>query len=362
MIFPSMVAEPQPGGGAPLRAIRALLRPAPRRNIRPPSVAGPRRASARAARWALASALAWALACTLAGATVARGQSATSAYRGAPDPTAGGGELIAAADELRRGRCGPASRGAPALRRRDALDRAARAFADGLPLGQALQRAGYVATESAGLRIEGARDPAALRRVLEERFCSRLASEALGEVGAWRSGARAWLVIATAPMPAPTNGGARAGLVSGSAAPDPSRGAEEVLALVNAARAQPRRCGSQSFAGSPALAPSAPLERVARAHADDMAWRSYFDHTGADGSSPPQRVTRGGYAWKIAGENLALGRMTAREAVDGWLASPGHCANIMDPRFTETGVALATGRERDRPTYWVQTFAAPQLR
>jgi uncharacterized protein YkwD len=93
-----------------------------------------------------------------------------------------------------------------------------------------------------------------------------------------------------------------------------------------------------------------------------MARRGYFDHTGADGSSPMQRVTRAGYTWKIAGENLALGRMTAREAVDGWLASPGHCANIMDPRFTETGIALAVGRGRDRPTYWVQTFAAPKLR
>jgi uncharacterized protein YkwD len=248
------------------------------------------------------------------------------------------------------------------LRRRDALDRAARAFAEGLPLGQALQRAGYAATESAGLRIEGARDEAALRRALEERFCSRLASESLSEAGAWRSGARAWLVVATPPLPTPGSGSTQAGLVSGSAAPEPSRGAQQVLVLINAARAQPRRCGTQSFAGSPALAPSAQLEGVARAHADDMARRGYFDHTGADGSSPTHRVTRGGYAWRIAGENLALGRMTAREAVDGWLASPGHCANIMDPRFTETGVALAAGRERGRPTYWVQTFAAPQLR
>ena len=152
------------------------------------------------------------------------------------------------------------------------------------------------------------------------------------------------------------------GRVSGSASPEPARGGQEVLTLINAARSQPRRCGTQAFAASPPLAPSATLARVARAHADDMAQRGYFDHTGADGSSPPERVTQGGYAWSIAGENLALGRMTAREAVDGWLASPGHCANIMDPRFTETGVALATGRARDRPTYWVQTFAAPQLR
>ena len=304
--------------------------------------------------------------CVVAGMTgglpTAQGQRPTAPSLGAGIAAAAGSELIAAADALRRGRCGPPSRGAPGLRRRDALDRAARDFAAGLPLGQALQRAGYVATESAGLRIEGAGDGAALRRVLEERFCSRLASESLSEAGAWRSGARAWLVVATAPLPAPADGSARPGFVSGSAAPEPARGAQEVLALINAARATPRRCGSQSFAASPALAASASLEGVARAHAEDMARRGYFDHTGADGSSPPQRVTQGGYAWRVAGENLALGRMTAREAVDGWLASPGHCANIMDPRFTETGVALAAGRERDRPTYWVQTFAAPQLR
>lgn len=52
--------------------------------------------------------------------------------------------------------------------------------------------------------------------------------------------------------------------------------------------------------------------------------------------------------------------MTAHEAVDGWLASPGHCANIMDPRFVETGVALAIGREADRPIYWVQKYATPK--
>ncbi len=273
-----------------------------------------------------------------------------------------GSDLLAAADALRRGRCAPDAGAADPLRRRDALDRAARGFADGLPLGEALQRAGYVATESAALRIDGARDELALRQVLEARFCSRLASNALSEAGAWRSGTRAWLVVATAPLPSPADGRARPGLVSGSASPDAVAGGEQVLAMVNAARAQPRRCGTQSFGASPPLAASPTLERVARAHARDMATRGYFDHAGADGSSPPERVTRAGYVWTIAGENLALGRMTAREAVDGWLASPGHCANIMDPRFTETGVALATGRERDRPTYWVQAFAAPKLR
>ena len=276
--------------------------------------------------------------------------------------TDAGADLLAAADQLRRGRCAADDDAIAPLRRREALDRAARAFADGLPLGEALQRAGYVATESAALRIDGAGDDAALRQVLESRFCTRLARGVLSEAGAWRSGKRAWLVVATPPLPAPADGRAQPGLVSGSDSPDPASGGLQVLALINAARGQPRRCGRQSFGASPPLAPSPALARVADAHARDMATRGYFDHTGADGSSPPERVTRGGYAWTIAGENLALGRMSAREAVDGWLASAGHCANIMDPRFSETGIALAIGRERERPTYWVQTFAAPRSR
>jgi uncharacterized protein YkwD len=60
-----------------------------------------------------------------------------------------------------------------------------------------------------------------------------------------------------------------------------------------------------------------------------------------------------------AGENIALGPQSADEVVDGWLASPGHCANIMDSRFRHIGVGLATGRGRGQ-IYWVQTFGAPR--
>jgi len=293
--------------------------------------------------------------------TAAPARSAAPPSATAARSIASGGELIAAAEWLRRDRCASAGNVRPALRRREVLDRATREFAGGAPLGEALQRVGYVATESAGLRIDGATDAASLRALAESRFCAPLSNPALSETGAWRSGRTTWLIVATPPQPTGP-AGTRASVVSGSAAPQPAAGRREVLALVNAARASPRRCGAQSFAASPPLAASATLEQVAEAHVLDMAQRSYFDHTGADGSSPTARVTRGGYDWRIAGENLALGRMTAREAVVGWLASPGHCANIMDPRFTETGVALAPGRERDGPTYWAQTFAAPRSR
>ena len=69
-------------------------------------------------------------------------------------------------------------------------------------------------------------------------------------------------------------------------------------------------------------------------------------------------MLRAGYRPRISGENIAFGPQSAEEVVAGWLGSPGHCANIMGPRFQEIGVGVASGRKRGR-IYWVQTFGAP---
>ena len=89
-----------------------------------------------------------------------------------------------------------------------------------------------------------------------------------------------------------------------------------------------------------------------------MAARSYFDHHAPDGSEPRDRVRRTGYRWMLIGENIAFGPDTAEEVVAGWLASPGHCANIMDARFRDMGSAVAKGRKRGY-FYWVQDFGQP---
>jgi len=132
-----------------------------------------------------------------------------------------------------------------------------------------------------------------------------------------------------------------------------------VVRLVNAARSQPRRCGSERFAAAPPLEISSKLTDAAEAHAHDMARRRFFEHRGSDGSEPKDRVKRAGYLSRLTGENIALGPQSAEEAVDGWLDSPGHCANIMDPRFRDIGVGLATGRKRGQ-VYWVQEFGEPR--
>jgi uncharacterized protein YkwD len=132
-----------------------------------------------------------------------------------------------------------------------------------------------------------------------------------------------------------------------------------VVELVNAARSHGRRCGSARFAAAPPLSISRQLDDAAAAHARDMARKKFFDHRGADGSQPKDRVIRAGYQSRLTGENIAFGPESAEEVVAGWLASPGHCANIMDSRFRHIGVGLATGRGRGR-IYWVQDFGAPR--
>jgi len=132
-----------------------------------------------------------------------------------------------------------------------------------------------------------------------------------------------------------------------------------VVELVNAARSKSRKCGSERFAAASPLDVSRQLNDAAAAHARDMVRRKFFEHRGSDGSQPKDRVLRSGYQPRLTGENIAYGPESAEEAVAGWLASPGHCANIMDSRFHDIGVGLATGRKRGQ-IYWVQTFGAPR--
>lgn len=132
-----------------------------------------------------------------------------------------------------------------------------------------------------------------------------------------------------------------------------------VVALVNEARSRARRCGSEKFAAAPPLGVSRKLTDAAEQHAHDMARRKYFEHRGSDGSEPRDRVRRSGYQWRLTGENIAFGPESAEEVVAGWLHSPGHCANIMEPKFRDIGIGLAVGKKRGQ-IYWVQEFGAPR--
>ena len=143
-----------------------------------------------------------------------------------------------------------------------------------------------------------------------------------------------------------------------SASPAPAADyAARVVELVNAARAEPRRCGWRRFPAAPPLARSGLLDRAALAHAEDMAARGRMKHAGGDGRTAPERVTRAGFDWREVAENIAAGQRTPEEAVASWLESAPHCANLMSPAYTQTGVGYAPAGAGG--PYWAQVFATP---
>jgi uncharacterized protein YkwD len=134
----------------------------------------------------------------------------------------------------------------------------------------------------------------------------------------------------------------------------------DLLALVNAQRASGASCGSRgSFAAAPLLAWSDPLSQASLVHSDDMMARNFFSHTGSDGRSAGDRATAAGYAWRTWGENIAAGQMSSASVVAAWMASDGHCANIMNESFRDIGLACVSGTAGNTyRSYWTMTLGA----
>src|SRR5262249_19517432 len=132
--------------------------------------------------------------------------------------------------------------------------------------------------------------------------------------------------------------------------------AHKILALVNEARAEPRECGTRHYAAVRPLRWNATLAQVASSHASNMAQENFFSHIDRQGQSPGQRVARAGYLYRSTGENIAGGPETPEDAVRSWIESPGHCANLMSPGYTEMGAGLSTDKRSKLGIYWVQVF------
>jgi uncharacterized protein YkwD len=128
------------------------------------------------------------------------------------------------------------------------------------------------------------------------------------------------------------------------------------LQQVNSARAQARQCGNEAIPAAPPLAWSDTLFDAAVDHSHDMATHNYFDHEGTDGTRVMQRATTRGYAWRAIGENIAGGDGSVERVMAGWLRSPDHCKNIMNPEYADVAVACV---ERDGTrwgTYWTMVL------
>ena len=123
----------------------------------------------------------------------------------------------------------------------------------------------------------------------------------------------------------------------------------EMLRLVNLVRGKGCKCGNKYMPPAPPLRWNSLLSRAAYTHATDMYKNNFIDHTGHDGSSISDRVSRTGYRWQAVGENIAWNVPTVRRAVIGWRNSPGHCVNMMSKSFREMGAAK-------KGAYMVQVF------
>lgn len=100
---------------------------------------------------------------------------------------------------------------------------------------------------------------------------------------------------------------------------------ERVLEIVNLERAA---------VGLPPLKGASELELSSGDHSFNMADRDFFDHCDLDTKEDPfDRMEAAGYFWSAAAENIAAGFSTPEDVMDGWMASPGHRANILDDLF-----------------------------
>jgi uncharacterized protein YkwD len=209
-------------------------------------------------------------------------------------------DLYSAINRLRagQGNCAVADK-LPPLKPQAALERVARDLSRGEKLQQSLKEIGYRATRSRTLSIRGE------------------------GVGAQAAGQR-------------------------------------VLDLVNQARATPRYCGNRAFNAARPVRWNDSLAKASRLHAEDMARYNYFSHRGRDGSDPAQRVERAGYNYRATGENIAAGQPKPEDAVAGWIKSPPHCTNLMNPAFTEMGIAFAVDPRSELGVYWSQAFGTPR--
>jgi uncharacterized protein YkwD len=258
-------------------------------------------------------------------------------------PAPAGADALNAANWERAHGCGVA--GSAPLRNNAKLQQSAKRYADGASLQSAMASAGYLAVQSSAIHLTGPVSDAEIERMLGAHYCRTLQDPTLREFGAERRGRDVWMVLA-APITLPAPGDAASVNL-------------RILGLVNEARAAGRRCGGKYFSPVDPLALDEALTRAALDHSRDMAAHDAFDHRGHDGSTPATRVDRAGFGdHRIVGENIAAGAMTPGDVTQGWLASPPHCENIMDGRFTFIGIAFAENLRTRSAIFWTQDFAA----
>ncbi len=151
------------------------------------------------------------------------------------------------------------------------------------------------------------------------------------------------------------------------------------LKVINYARSMARECKNNdgsvneaskgSFPAASPLVTNSDLYASALEHSKDLAQSNTFSHSGSGTASDvtgsnlghsstfKERIEANGYTeYSAIGENIAAGQATIENAVHAWLESPGHCANIMNGKFKEMGLAKYEEQNSTYKIYWTNDF------
>ena len=137
----------------------------------------------------------------------------------------------------------------------------------------------------------------------------------------------------------------------------------KMLDAVNQVRRQGADCRSEgTFPAAPSLKLAFPLTQAAQRHANTMAETGCFSHDGTGEAPCPDgsactRIAEAGYLWSAVAENIAINMGGVDDVVEQWLASDGHCKNMLSDRYTELGAGMV--RDDEDRTQYVQTFGDP---
>lgn len=132
-----------------------------------------------------------------------------------------------------------------------------------------------------------------------------------------------------------------------------------VLQRINALRAAGAVCGASSYVAADPLRWNVQLLKAAQSHSSDMAGNNYFSHSSPKGGTMAQRVQASGYTFTRLGENIAAGQATASATLDGWMKSPGHCQNLMNPAFEDVALACVRTDQSRYRQYWTMNLGRP---
>lgn len=116
----------------------------------------------------------------------------------------------------------------------------------------------------------------------------------------------------------------------------------------------------RSAAGLGTLSTDSDLAAAAQMFANEISRTGRLSHTGEGGTSPEDRMVAAGYPFgppgSAVGENLAGGQPSVAEAVAGWMSSPPHKANILQPIYTDVGFGYAYRMQGAIRHVWVANF------